>query len=72
MMKEEISVKNKGKRILYGGIGLLGIIQAVLAVLKACNVIYCSWKLVYIPFYIAVIITFILFIFALLIAGSDK
>lgn len=42
-----------------GGIGLLGLLQVALIVLKLCDVIKGSWLLVFIPTWIGIGLTFI-------------
>lgn len=38
------------------GISFMGLLQVALIVLKLCNVINCSWWLVFIPLYIDIVI----------------
>lgn len=65
-------MKNKTEGGSSGGIGFFGALQIALIVLKLCDVIHWSWGLVFLPVYISIAIAFIVFVLALLIAGSDK
>ena len=72
MKKEKTNMKNKNEGNPSGGIGFFGALQVALIVMKLCDVIHWSWWLVFVPVYISIGIAFVIFVLALLIAGSDK
>ena len=63
---------NKGNTYTTGGVGVTGLLQVALIVLKLCGVINCSWWWVLCPSWITVGILLIGLVAAVIIALAEK